>query len=107
MLNILQGDQYAIPILLTIGEGTSKRPLVPDDVDDMEIIVGESSKTYLTGGVTYDSLEDLWLYNLGQADSFSMYSTVPIVARPKINGEIFGVDLGNAKIKSVLTRRML
>lgn len=107
MLNILQGDQYAIPISLTIGEGDSERPLVPDDVDDLEIVVGEFSKTYLTDGVTFDETNNLWLYNLAQSDSFSMYSTVPIVARPVINGEIFGIDLGEAKIKSVLTRRML
>lgn len=107
MFDIYQGDQYGIRVKIFQDNDGAKVPITPTDVDNVEIIVGSASKVYSDGGVTFDSNTNEWIYGLIQADSFAMNSSVPIIARVKIDGEIFSIDFGTYKIKSVLTRRML
>lgn len=106
-MKMFEGDQYFIRIVLTIGEGEDERSLVPADIQDLEVIIGDKSKTYLEGGVSYDSENEEWLYYITQEESFCFPSLMKCVARPKIAGNVYGVDLGTISISDIETRRVL
>lgn len=106
-MKMFEGDQYFIRIVLTIGEGEDERSLVPDDVQDLEIMLGDKSKTYLEGGVGYDPENGEWLYYITQEESFCFPALMKARARPKIAGNVYGVDLGTISVSDMETRRVL
>lgn len=106
-MNVMKGDQYAIRIVLTIGEGEEEHNLTPEEIEDLEIILGKKSKTYLNGEVTFDDEHEEWLYNFTQEESFCFSQNEIVQARVKIFEKIYGVNLGTINVMETATRRVL
>lgn len=106
MINVFKGDQYAIHCIITMGEGEEEREITPDDIEDVELILGCKSKTYSDdGGVTYEDGE--WLFNFTQKESFCFKPNEEMHGRVKMNGEIYGLFLGVVNVSEIATRREL
>lgn len=104
---ILKGDQYAIRVVITIGEGAEEHNITPDELQDMELVLGRHSKTYSAGGVTYDASNQEWLYWFNQRESFNFGKQEDMLARVKIDGEVHGIKLGVIDVMETATRRVL
>lgn len=106
-MDVMKGDQYALRCIITIGEDAEEHNLTPDEIDDMEIIVGRHSKTFAMGEVEYDADNAEWLYPFRQEDSFCFGPVEAVQARVKILGSIYGLNLGTVNTINTLTRRRL
>lgn len=104
---VFTGDQYAIRVILWICEGQTRRKSSPTDFSDVEIILGNNSKLYSSGGVTYDSEKSEWLYHFTQEESFEFDLREKMSARVKIGDDVRGVNLGNVSISEINSRREL
>lgn len=87
---IKQGDAYNLKIKVS----NSNYKLNIDDVDVVEVFLGDMIKTY-PGVVTYDEEEDVFLFPLTQSESlmFKPGKTVTFDLRVKFNsGEVTGIQ---------------
>ena len=66
MTQIVQGDQYIIPIKIIKGSS----PLTPADVSDVRIQVGNLLKTYSKNEITFNTDTNEWQYSLSQEQTF-------------------------------------
>ena len=64
-LNIVQGDQYAIPFPVFVG-GT---PATPDNVTGVRIQIGDELKAWPGGGLDYDPDRGVWCYPVTEAQT--------------------------------------
>lgn len=88
---MMQGDQYRVPLQLTLnGE------IVTDEiVENVEVMLGNIRKTKEENVVTYDALQEAWLISLTQQDTFLLRGSIKVTVRCKFNsGDVIGVDLG-------------
>lgn len=91
-----QGDQYAIPITVTIADGTL---VTPDTCEDIKIKIGNlTEKTYGAGELTPETEDGeytgRWLYPLTQADTLTLGVKTPIQAQVKFaDGTIHGTPV--------------
>lgn len=106
-MDVFKGDQYVIHCIITIGEGDDEHSITPEEIEDMELILGKKSKTYLNGEVTFDNEHEEWLYNFTQEESFCFGQNEQMQARVKIMGAIYGVNLGTINVANMTTRRIL
>lgn len=102
---IKQGDSYNLEIKVS----NSNYQLNIDDVDKVEVFLGDMIKTY-PGDVTYDEDRDLFLFPLSQEESFMFKpgKTVTFDVRVRFqSGEVSGtqpqkVDVIRSMSKAVL-----
>jgi len=67
MMQIVQGDEYILPV--KIKQGTST--LTPTDVSDVRIQVGDTLKTYSKNELTFNTTTNEWLYQLTQEQTLA------------------------------------
>lgn len=87
---IKQGDAYNLEVKVS----NSNYQLNMDDVDKVEIFIGDMIKT-CPGDVTYDAERDLFLFPLSQGESFMFKpgKTVTFDVRVKFkSGEVTGIQ---------------
>lgn len=87
---IKQGDAYNLKIKIS----DSNYKLNIDDVETVEIFIGDMIKTY-PGVVTYDEEEDVFLFPLTQSESFMFKpgKTVTFDLRVKFtSGDVTGIQ---------------
>lgn len=102
---IKQGDAYNLEVKVT----NSNYQLNLDDVDKVEIFIGDMIKTY-PGDVTYDEEKEVFLFPLFQGESFMFKpgKTVTYDVRVRFkSGEVTGtqpqkVDVIRSMSKAVL-----
>lgn len=81
MAIIHRGDQYAIPVTITL----NGEPVTPDDVTDVRVKIGTNMQSYAnSGGLTYDTDNDVWLFHLTETMSFAMDSETYFQAGVKV-----------------------
>lgn len=66
-LNIVQGDQYAIPFPIFVG-GV---PATPDNVTGIRIKLDDTLKAWPDGGLSYDSARGVWCYPVTETQTRS------------------------------------
>lgn len=82
---ITQGDEYPIPVLLTIN-GTT---ITDEMAEGVRIAIGTSVCTYPNGTLTYEN--GLWYYPLTQAVSYGLKAgKAKFQVQVKMNGKIIG-----------------
>ena len=64
-LNIVQGDQYAIPFPIFVG-GV---PATPDNVTGIRIQLGTALKAWPDEGLSYDADRGVWCYPITEAQT--------------------------------------
>lgn len=105
-LEIMQGD--AFDILVTLTDETGTDVITPDNASDVEITLGRFIKTYLGGGVSYDTENDAWVFPVSQLESFSMCGVVTMQARVKFSAnEVSGVNVAKISILPSCSREVL
>lgn len=104
-LIIMQGDQYAIPIIGT----QNGKPLDMDTVDEIEFVVGKLRKLY-PGEVVLDE-EGRFLLPLTQQETFAVQrSSQHVQIRVKFKGDppvVVGVDVGDIYVTDSISKVVL
>lgn len=102
-MKIMQGDAYGIPMTIKLNGAA----ISPEDVEDVEITLGNTPKHYLGGGVTFDN--GAWAYQLGQLESFRLRDQADVQVRVKlldgttvIGKKLHAVNIEESKSKEVL-----
>lgn len=95
MMQMMRGDQYEIALTLTDEEN---QPIVPADVAEVEIALGDLIKTYSSGEVVYD--DGKWLFPVTQDETLSTVAAVSTLqVRVKyLLGDVVGARVGNVYI---------
>ena len=104
-LIIMQGDQYAIPL---IGMQNGK-PLDMDTVDEFEFVVGKLRKLY-PGEVMLDE-DGRFLFPLTQQETFAVQrSSQHVQIRVKFKGDppvVVGVNVGDIYVADSISKVVL
>ena len=104
-MNIMQGDQYTLPVSLTFESG---EVITPDSVSDIEFYIGNFRKTIDSGTVTFDEVSGEYLIKLYQVESFMLKGSVRIQARILFkNGDVVGIDLGTYDVDDAISKVIL
>lgn len=103
-MTIMQGDEYGIPLGLTI-DGV---PATPDMIADLEVSIGNRVKRYSDGSLPYVE-ECGFLWPLVQSDSLYMRpTTYDVQARVKfLSGDVVGISIGNIDVIRSQSRKEL
>ncbi len=102
---IKQGDAYNLKIKVS----NSNYKLNIDDVDVVEVFLGDMIKTY-PGVVTYDEEEDVFLFPLTQNESlmFKPGKTVTFDLRVKFkSGEVTGIQPQKIDVVKSMSKAVL
>ena len=103
---MMQGDGYGLPFEIWKDEET---PVVPGDLEDLQITLGHLTRTWARGELEYDREKNLWIFPLTQQESFSLPSgCVPCQLRLRwVGGSVEGVSLGHIHVEESITREVL
>ena len=101
---MMQGDSYDLGIRILNNAGSE---VTPEDVLDVEITIGEHSKSLANGQIRYDN--KAWLYPLTQQESMEiMPGSVPAQVRVLWkNGTVEGARLDGLRVHESLSREVL
>ena len=102
---IMQGDQYSIPIEISLANGAAK----PSDFADVEIIIAGIRKTMSKGEIGYDVDEAVFLFPIEQKETFMLNKrNITAQARVKLhNGDVVGRDLGDIEFIESSSRTVI
>lgn len=101
---MMQGDACRLGISILNNAGN---PVTPDDVNDIEITIGQLRKTYSNNELLYQS--GLWMFPLSQADTFG-FRHPKVDAQVRVawkNGVIEGKPLYGIRIDESISREVL
>ena len=101
---MMQGDSYNLGIRILNNAGN---PVTPEDIRDLEITIGQLSKTYLGAQVTFS--EGMWLFPLSQKETFG-YLPSAVKAQVRIlwaNGVIEGKPIHGLRINESISKEVL
>ena len=105
MLEMMQGDQYRIPLSLTYEDGA---PVTPNELKDLEVFIGSVRKTLADGGVSFEEGEGQFYVYITQEDTFKLRGDVKIQVRPLVaSGEVVGINLETANVKIAASKVVL
>ena len=91
---MMTGDCYALPIGVTLDEGT----VGASTFAEIEVMIGSVRKTLTDGDITFDENTKEFLVLLSQEETFSLGGKRKVFARFKFaNGEVLGVELGDVE----------
>lgn len=99
MAKIIQGEQYAIEVILTDDD---ENVITPSEVDDVKIKIGSLEKKYSSGRLTYDN--GAWLFPLTQTETLDLKaSSVSVQAQYLKGSTVISTDLVHLDVgKSII-----
>lgn len=101
---MMQGDSYKLGIMILNNAGN---PVTPDDVSDVEITIGNLSKTYKNAEVTFH--EGVWMFPLSQQETFRYWPSA-VKAQVRLvwkNGVVEGKPLYGIRISESISKEVL
>ena len=101
---MMQGDSYSLGINILNNAG---QPVTPNDINDVEITIGNLRKTYLNAQVTYS--DGVWLFPLSQQETFR-YWPASVKAQVRVawkNGVVEGKPLYGIRINESISKEVL
>ena len=101
---MMQGDAYGIPIEILHSDGSV---VTPDDVNNVEVVIGTLTKTYAKEGVLYQ--DGKWICVVDQVDTFNLPST-SVSAQVRVlfkNGYVEGVSLDKIRVHESMSKVVL
>lgn len=102
---MMQGDQYRLPIELVHDDGSE---LTPDEVSDIEVLVGGIRKTYKGGDVYYEDADGVYYIDLTQHETFMFRGKVDVKVRVKfLSGDVVGLGLGALEVEPSASKVVL
>lgn len=100
----MQGDAYEIEVtLLDLDDNV----IDAEQVEDVEIVLGNIRKQYADGGLTYRG--EAWIYPLSQSETLALSALAyPFQARVKfVGGEVVGAFIDTVYVKRSGSKRVL
>ena len=99
---IHQGDQYAIPVKIKLGNEI----ITPGNCNDVRIKINDKLLEYSTGGLLYSATEQVWQFPLTESISFNYGNTVMIQIAVKLGTDylyspVKKVEVGSSIIKEL------
>lgn len=104
-LRIMQGDSYGIPITIEFDGGIG----TPDNLLDVEVVLGDIKKSYSEGKLTFDDENNQYIFPLTQTDSLAMaasYNRAQIRIK-LMTGEVIGQVIENLVVDRSLSKVVL
>lgn len=101
---MMQGDSYNLGIKILNNAGSV---VTPEDVRDVEIIIGHLRKTYRNAELLYD--DGMWLFPLSQKESFGMLPSA-VKAQVRVawaNGVVEGKPLYGVRTEESISKEVL
>lgn len=100
MATVIQGEQYAIEIVVT----ADNTPITPTNCDDIKIKLGDTIRKYSAGELMFE--DNAWLFPLTQEQTLRMSGVLPLQVQYKVGDNIFsttinGIDIGKTIIKEM------
>lgn len=100
---MVQGDKYNIPFRIKLGASITS----PSNCDDVIITIDKVQKSYVAQELTYDSVNQRWLYPLTYEQSIVLpenarVQTCCIVSGNRFNSKIKRVHVDAGMIKEVV-----
>lgn len=101
---MMQGDSYSLGIVILNNAGS---PVTPDDIQDIEITVGNVVKSYRRHELSFS--DGSWLFPVTQQDSFAMWpSAIKAQVRVKWNnGAIEGKPIYGIRNEESISKEVL
>lgn len=101
---MFQGDSYDISVILRNNAG---QPISPADVEDVEITIGDMTKTYKKAEITYAN--GVWLFPISQVVSFRQW---PGRSRAQVrvkwaDGSVEGQTLNGLRFQESISKEVL
>lgn len=103
---MMQGDSYSIAIII---EDYNGNPVTTEGVQDLEVTIGNITKKYSTGEITYSTESQFWQFPITQQETFDLLPS-KVKAQLRLlwqNGDVEGVDLGYVRIKESMSKEVL
>ncbi len=101
---MMQGDAYNLGIRILNNAGN---PVTPNDIKDLEITIGDLSKTYLRAELSFS--DGLWMFPLSQQETFR-YRAAQLKAQVRVvwaNGVVEGKPLYGVRIDESISKEVL
>lgn len=101
---MMQGDSYNLGIRVLNNAGN---PVTPDDIKNIEITIGNLTKSYLNAQLIY--ADGLWLFPLSQQETFG-YRPSSMKAQIRVlwkNGIIEGKPIFGIRIDESISKEVL
>lgn len=105
MMQMLQGDSYALPISIAVDGGVADNSCFAD----VEICVGALRKTIAANEIKYDTARQVFLFPLTQEETMAMSYKQLVQVRVKLkdSGNVIGVDLGQINVGQSISKVVL
>ena len=103
---MMQGDSYSLKIEIL---NSDNELVTPDDVTDVEIIVGSLRKTYAKKEVAYDDVSKSWVFPLTQEETFR-FAPARVKAQVRVawnNGFVEGTSIGTINVTESISKEVL
>ena len=102
MATIIQGEAYAVQIVLTDENNTK---ITPDNSDDVKVKIGCIELTSSGGGLTYDTVGECWLFPLTQEQTLALNGTrVSVQAQYKSGDTVISTPMASVNIGESIIR---
>lgn len=102
---MMQGDSYGLPIEILKGNAVA----TPEDVSNVEFMLGHVRKTYADSEIVFSADTGEWVVHLTQNDTF-MLRTVRTRAQLRVkwkSGGVEGFDFGYINVIESLSKEVL
>lgn len=101
---MMQGDSYNLGFRILNNAGN---PITPEDIRDLEITIGQISKTYLDARVTF--YDGIWMFPLSQKETLDFLpAAMPAQVRVVwANGVIEGAPVYGIRIDESISKEVL
>lgn len=95
MMQMMRGDSYEIAITL---KDEQNHAITDEDVAEVEISLGDLTKTFTSGAVIYD--DGKWLFPITQGETLSAVAAInTLQVRVKyLLGDVVGATVGNVYV---------
>ena len=103
---MMQGDSYGLPIEIKNSGGTA---VTPEDVSDVEIVIGHLIKTYKKNEIGFNADSGVWIFPLTQEETFS-FPAMRVKGQARIawaSGGVEGVRLEHIDVSESYSKEVL
>lgn len=98
-MNIIQGDQYAIPMTLKVAGNY----ITPDNTDEVIIQLNNKEKRYSKSEITYDDTTHQWFYPITHEETVNM-TTALLQMQFQQNETIRHTEVKEINVKSSIIK---
>lgn len=103
---MMQGDSYGLSIEIKKSDGTA---VTPEDVSDVEVVIGHLIKTHKRNQISFDTDSSMWVFPLTQEETFAL-PAMRVKGQVRIawaSGGVEGASLGFVNVSESYSKEVL